>query len=315
MRAPLVLLILSVPAAAQDAPSLAFPVECTLGETCMIQQLMDRDPGPDAQDFLCGPMTYDEHRGTDIRVPDMEDLAQGMRILASAPGTVIGARNSVPDLGSDDFPEGQDCGNGVVIDHADEWQTQYCHMAQGSVLVEVGDEVEAGQPIGEMGFSGDTTFPHLHLSVRQNGNDVDPFDPSTNALCGESADPLWAESFTPSPGGILSVGFADAIPEFEAIRAGVADVDALTINTAALVVWGFLYGGRADDTVRIEITAPDGSTYHVRDITLERTQAELFRATGRRNRIGLAPGDYTGTVTLIRNGTSIDRENAVVSIN
>lgn len=314
MRTLLPLLLMALPAAAQEAPELAFPVDCTLGETCMIQQLMDHDPTDGAQDFLCGAMSYDGHRGTDIRVPDMEALALGVQILASAPGTVLGVRNSVPDTGQGGFPEGQDCGNGIVIEHANGWQTQYCHMAQGSVLVGPGDTVRSGQPIGQMGFSGNTEFPHLHISVRQDGADVDPFDPSEAATCGIGADPLWAEDIPLSLGGILSVGFSDAIPEFDAIRAGTADAASLSRDAEALVLWGFFHGGQAGDIVTAQITAPDGSAFHTQDVELERTQAQLFRATGRINRAGLAVGDYTGTITLTRDGVNVDVETTVISV-
>lgn len=314
MRALFSMLLMTLPAAAQENLPLSFPVDCTLGETCMIQQLMDRDPTDGARDFRCGPMSYDGHRGTDIRVPDMEALGVGVRILAAAPGVVRGTRDGVPDTGREGFPEGQDCGNGVVIEHEDGWQTQYCHLAAGSLLVASGDRVDAGQPIGEMGFSGNTEFPHLHISVRRDGTDVDPFDPSEAATCGVGALPLWADDVPVAPGGILSIGFADAIPEFSAIRAGTADASLLPQDPEALVIWGFFHGGQVGDIVRLTITAPDGSTFHTQDITLERTQAELFRATGRRVRTPLAPGDYLGTVTLIRDNLQIDTETSLISV-
>lgn len=314
MRAPIILLLSAFPAAAQDAPLLTFPVDCELGETCMIQQLMDHDPGLGAQDFLCGPMSYDGHRGTDIRVPDMEALAAGVPILAAAPGTVRGTRNNVPDTGIGGFSEGQDCGNGVLIEHENGWQTQYCHMAQGSILVASGDLISAGQPIGEMGFSGNTEFPHLHISLRHNGEDVDPFDMSEASSCGDAAQPLWADPFPVSPGGILSIGFADAIPEFDAIRAGTADAETLPTSPEAVVIWGFFHGGRDGDIITASIHGPNGDIFHTQDTALERTQAQLFRATGRRIRAPLEPGDYTGTVTLSRGGIEIDRETTTIPI-
>lgn len=315
MRALTILILSALPAAAQDAPVLTFPVDCALGETCMIQQLVDRDPGPDAWDFTCGPMTYDGHRGTDIRVPDMEALAAGIPIIAAAPGTVLGTRNSVSDTGIGGFPEGQDCGNGVVIEHDNGWQTQYCHMAQGSVLVRTGDVVAAGDPLGEMGFSGSTEFPHLHLTLRHEGEVVDPFDPTDTASCGEDATPLWAEPVPLAQGGILSVGFAEAVPEFDAIRAGTADAATLRADADAIVIWGFFHGGRAGDIVTATITAPDGAVFHTQEIALETTQAQLFRATGRRIREPIAPGQYMGTITINRDGVRLDRATTSITVN
>ncbi|OAN73158.1 hypothetical protein A8B78_18980 [Jannaschia sp. EhC01] len=313
MRALLLVLSSSLPALAQEGPSLAFPVDCVLGETCMIQQLVDHDPGPDAQDFLCGSMSYDGHQGTDIRVPDMEALARGIPILAAAPGTVLGTRNGVPDTGTGGFPDGQDCGNGVLIEHENGWQTQYCHMAQGSVAVAQGDTVETGQPIGEMGFSGNTEFPHLHITVRHNGEVIDPFAPIDSGTC-DSDVTLWADDIPLSPGGILSIGFAQAMPTFEAIQAGSADADALSATGEAIIIWGFFHSGRTGDIVTATITAPDGTTYHTQDITLERTQAQLFRASGRRIRDALPVGVYTGTVSLTRDGILVDEETTTISV-
>ena len=306
---------LCAPAAqAQDTIRLAFPVDCTLGETCVIQQVMDRYPGPGAQDFRCGPQTYDGHQGTDIRLPDVEAMEDGVAVLAAAPGTVLGTRNTVPDTGSDNFPEGQDCGNGLVLDHVGGWQTQYCHMAQGSVSVTTGERVEAGQVLGRIGFSGNSQFPHLHLSVRHNGEHVDPFDPADANTCGLDAPSLWAEDLPLAPGGILSAGFADAVPSYEAIQAGTADAETLSAQGDAVVLWGFLHNGREGDTVEMTITSPDGDTYHSQTITLDRTQAQLFRASGRRIRDPLAPGDYTGNVTLIRDGQVLDTVEVAIPI-
>ena len=66
MRLALALLAaFALPAAAQEGPALLFPVDCTLGETCFLQQFVDRDPGPGARAFDCGPQSYDGHTGTE----------------------------------------------------------------------------------------------------------------------------------------------------------------------------------------------------------------------------------------------------------
>ncbi|GAB5449247.1 M23 family metallopeptidase [Gymnodinialimonas sp.] len=314
MRTLFLLLLTPTAATAQEAPFLAFPVDCALGETCMIQQLVDHDPGPGAQDFLCGPMSYDGHQGTDIRVPDMEALARGVPILAAAPGRVLGTRNSVPDTGIGGFPEGQDCGNGVLIEHENGWQTQYCHLAQGSVSVAQGEDVTTGQPIGTMGFSGNTEFPHLHMTVRQDGAVVDPFAPAGAETCGPVETTLWTDDIPVPPGGILSTGFAPAIPTYEAIQAGTADAETLSATGEAIVLWGFFHGGRAGDVVSATITDPEGAVYHTQEITLERTQAQLFRATGRRIRNALPAGDYRGRIALTRDGVLLDEETTVISV-
>jgi len=304
--------LLALPAAAQEAPALLFPVDCDLGETCFIQQVMDRDPGPGARDFTCGPASYDGHTGTDIRVADFEAMLAGVPVLAAAAGTVRAIRDGVPDGGTAAAPDGQGCGNGVAILHADGWETQYCHLLNGSIAVAPGDEVQAGAALGQIGYSGFTDFPHVEFILRRDGQEVDPFDPSDLGQCGLGAEPLWQDEIALDPGGILSLGFADAIPEFSAIRDGTADAIDLSAGGDALVIWAYVHNGRAGDTISLEITAPDGSPYHRQEVMLERTQAELFRASGRRIADALPPGRYIGTVTLRRDGAIIDwRETTV----
>jgi len=311
----LIALTLATQSAAQEAPALHFPVDCTLGETCFIQQVMDRDPGPGARDFTCGPQSYDGHTGTDIRVADMAAMADGVSVTAAMPGTVRAIRDGVPDGGTATMPEGHGCGNGVVISHANGWETQYCHLMRGSVTVAAGDTVTAGAILGEIGYSGRTEFPHLELILRRNGQEVDPFDPSDLSRCGAGAQPLWAEPVPFAPGGLLRTGFSGDLPAFDAIKAGRASAARLPADGPALVLWGYVFGGQAGDLVRLQITAPDGTLYHRQEVTLDRTQAELFRASGRRISTALAPGLYTGEVTLLRDGVDIHSHTTTVIVN
>jgi len=58
-------------------------------------------------------------------------------------------------------------GNYVVIDHGNGEFSVFAHMKKGSVVVKAGDRVKQGQKIGEMGFSGDAMFPHLHYQLQR----------------------------------------------------------------------------------------------------------------------------------------------------
>jgi murein DD-endopeptidase MepM/ murein hydrolase activator NlpD len=63
-------------------------------------------------------------------------------------------------------------GNYTVIDHGNGMTTGYAHQSQR--LVRVGDTVEAGQVIGLVGSTGNSTGPHLHFEVRVNEELQDP---------------------------------------------------------------------------------------------------------------------------------------------
>lgn len=65
-------------------------------------------------------------------------------------------------------------GNMVLINHGDGYKTRYAHMIKGSITVSVGDYVEAGQTIGKVGSTGNSTGPHLHFEVIRNGETQNP---------------------------------------------------------------------------------------------------------------------------------------------
>jgi murein DD-endopeptidase MepM/ murein hydrolase activator NlpD len=56
-------------------------------------------------------------------------------------------------------------GNYVMIDHGKNEYSLYAHLKPGSVRVHVGDQVKAGDMIGKLGSSGNSTEPHLHFHV------------------------------------------------------------------------------------------------------------------------------------------------------
>lgn len=63
-------------------------------------------------------------------------------------------------------------GRSVVIDHGDNLTSRYAHL--GKIMVQEGDEVDDKTKIGEVGVTGHTTGPHLHLEIRKNGNALNP---------------------------------------------------------------------------------------------------------------------------------------------
>ena len=94
------------------------------------------------------------HRGTDIPAPE------GTPILAAHSGTVLvsGWNDSY--------------GNQVLLDNGAGLSTRYAHMT--ATAVTAGETVTAGQVIGYVGSTGDSTGNHLHFEVMQNGVLVAP---------------------------------------------------------------------------------------------------------------------------------------------
>lgn len=304
-------------AEAQDL-RLTLPIDCALGETCHIQQFVDRDPGPGARDFMCASLSYDGHKGTDFALVFDDDIARGVAVLAAAPGTVTAVRDGMADAlqgrpGAPDVSD-RECGNGVVIAHGDGWETQYCHMRQGSVTALVGQEVEAGTPLGQVGLSGQTEFAHLHLSVRKDGAVVDPFEPTALTACEGEAAGLWSGDLPYEPGAILAVDWATEVPDYDAIKAGTAGNGDIAPTDPALVLWMFAYGAQAGDVVRLRFDGPNGESFDT-EVVIERPQARYFRAGGRRTPAGGWPtGDYMGMAEILRGGEVIDRAGTTLTI-
>ena len=69
-------------------------------------------------------------------------------------------------------------GNSVIIDHVvngQKVQTLYAHMQYGSIRVAKGQSVTAGEVVGQVGSTGNSTGAHLHLEVHLDGTPVDPY--------------------------------------------------------------------------------------------------------------------------------------------
>ncbi|MPZ35428.1 MAG: peptidoglycan DD-metalloendopeptidase family protein [Rhodospirillales bacterium] len=313
-RLGLLLAILVLPAAGE--PSLfRLPIACTVGETCEIQHYVDRDTGPEAQDYRCGSRTYNGHNGTDIRLPTLAAQRAGVDVLAAADGTVRRVRDGMPDVstgaGDKASVEGRECGNGIVIAHAGGWETQYCHLAQGSVRVKAGERVSVGTPVGRVGLSGATEFPHLHFTVREGGRIVDPFaHGAVEGTCNGGAS-LWAPELRAAlaykAGAILNVGFATGAVRMADIEAGMIGRQSLDVQAPALVAFARAIGLSAGDVQHLTLKGPDGVVLaESREAPLDRHKAQIMVFVGRkRPSSAWQRGVYSATYSVRRDGAVV----------
>src|SRR3546814_8828897 len=83
-----ILLALSAPALAEvPAPpggGFGLPLDCPADIACTVQNYIDHDPGPGWRDHTCGPLSYDGHRGIDIRLPTLVEMRRGVAVVAAA---------------------------------------------------------------------------------------------------------------------------------------------------------------------------------------------------------------------------------------
>jgi hypothetical protein len=295
--------------AAPEGPKLSFPLACQIGRTCEIQHYVDRDPGPGVLDYRCGRRTYEAHGGVDIRLLDMQAQKRGVEVLAAAAGRVARLRDGVPDVSVRTTGiasvEGRECGNGVVIDHGDGWETQYCHMAQGSIVVKVGQQVAAGAPLGRVGLSGQTEFPHLHLTVRHAGKIVDPFAPAAAGGC-QAQPGMWtaqaAQQLAYKAGAILNTGFAAAPVTMASIESG--DIAPPTAASGMLITYIRAIELQKGDQVELTLRAPGGQVIAThRNDPLDADKAQQFYLVGRkRPAAGWPTGTYSAEFRVWRGG-------------
>lgn len=175
------------PATAETAQPAETPAPVV--QTSALPTLSDAANSPR---FIC-PVKYkyisrfatNGHRGDDLCA------AEGTEIYAAADGVVLAAQ------------EHYSWGNFVEIDHGTDadglrWVTLYAHMQ--SCAVQVGQTVTAGQVIGYVGSTGDTTGNACHFEMQVNGTLVEPryftaYDGSDAAeLTQEKADEILAEA-------------------------------------------------------------------------------------------------------------------------
>lgn len=300
-----------------NAPSFAIPIDCNLGQDCFIMHYVDLDPTTDTIDFGCGRQTYDSHKGTDFGISDLLVMETGVPVLAAASGTVLRVRDGIPDELIDSPTEKQtvetiECGNGIVIDHGNGWETQYCHLRQGSIVVKPDIKVEQGTILGMVGASGLASFPHVHLSIRQNGEIIDPFVGTNSTIgCNQNLNPLWSQPLDYTPTGLIRAGFAPKPPTQTELWEGLYKDNQLSADIPALIFWVHAYGVLQGDVEKWQLIAPDGTVAVERDNTLDQSFRSWLSYTGKRK---IVPGVWKGEYQLWRDKSRIFEVNTEVVV-
>jgi len=297
------------------AIELGLPAACTPGRNCYVQNYPDMDPGPGAVDPFCGSATYDGHNGTDFRLLSFADMARGVPALAMADGKVLRWRDGEPDrlfpsVGDRKAVGSRECGNGVVIDHGDGIEVQYCHMKQGSIAVRGGDVVRKGDQIGEIGASGLAQFPHIHVTVRENGV---PVDLSSGKVVGGGCEArgtsaaLFSDAMLDLLGRgetqLVALGLTDTALEHSALVVSGPPIFP-TSSSSALVGWAWMINLRRYDRIFIAVTTPAGDVFAQQTTeAMDRPKASYSAYAGKQG--APSPGAYGLTVMLIRDGKPV----------
>lgn len=106
----------------------------------------------------------------------------GEVVHAPCRGEVLQVVDGLPDLVPPEMDPGNVAGNCVVLS-CEGVSVLLAHLMQGSIRVEKGEQLYVGQAVGQVGNSGNTTEPHLHIhAVRQGTSDL--------KVITESGDPV-----------------------------------------------------------------------------------------------------------------------------
>lgn len=140
-------------------------------------------------DYTCGTRSYDlasgyNHAGTDFFTwpfPWHKMMNSDVEIVAAAPGVIVAKSDGNYDRNCS-FDAGN--WNAVYVRHTDGSIAWYGHMKRNSTTDKaVGEQVEAGEYLGIVGSSGNSTGPHLHLELQDvTGNIIDPFKGKCNTI-------------------------------------------------------------------------------------------------------------------------------------
>ncbi|HEX8211565.1 MAG TPA: M23 family metallopeptidase [Longimicrobium sp.] len=93
----------------------------------------------------------------------------GQPIVAPAAGVVRAAADGIEDNRPGVMNAREPLGNHVVLDHGNGEFSFLAHLQRGSVAVQPGREVRAGEVIGRCGNSGNSTEAHLHYHLQNTG--------------------------------------------------------------------------------------------------------------------------------------------------
>jgi len=211
------------------------------------------------RDYNCGGKFYRGHLGTDILLRNFQVQDSGVTVVAAAAGQVSVVHDGEPDRNA--VQDAANDWNVVHILHPGGTTSVYGHLRRGSILVTPGQAVTAGTPLGLVGSSGISNWPHLHFEVRRGASPIDPW--SGPCQLGQS---LWiAQLPYQNSFRVLDAGVRDGpIAGQPELLERPPDSPTITGASGVLSFWVELYNIRAE-LLRAELRSPAGDVVQSAD--------------------------------------------------
>ena len=233
-------------------PLYAWPMAGENGRDWVISNYIDQTPGLGISDYASAPgvsgKAYDGHRGIDISIPSFREMDAGVNVYAIQAGQVTSVVDHYPDRATscEDF-----AWNVVTVRQADGNTVYYGHLRTDSAVVAVGQNVNKGELLGQIGSSGSSTEPHLHLELVHPVTDVvDPF-----------LGNLWCDAPPYTAPVSVFAGFlleAPARQYPEPLKDPPPDIRSFPVGSRILPL-SHSANGAIGDTVGVRLLRPDGS--------------------------------------------------------
>ncbi len=241
------------------AQSLQLPLECDYGKNCYIQKYVDAAEGKASQDYRCGSLSNNDHKGTDFRLHDYDSLNSGVNVIAAMTGKVLEVRDYMPDVNADlidvksVFNRGY--GNMVLLQHDNDYKTLYAHLKRNSIPLKKGQKVQAGDVIGMVGQSGLTDYPHLHFEVLKGRNRIDPFtgSPLETGCDNENDKSLWDTPLPYKPTHLIRIGIFDSPLNRHAMEYKIYQNARLTPKSKGIILNAYVAGVQKNDRYRVKL--------------------------------------------------------------
>jgi hypothetical protein len=234
---------------------LGRPLDGNEGHDWSIVNYVDQAPDKaQARDYMGQEgdkaLTYHGHAGVDFALANFRIMDRGVPIIAVSAGVVEEVQEGQFDRNTE-LIDGAPA-NYVLVRAPNGFSVLYLHLRKGSLRAHVGQTIVEGQVLGEVGSSGYSDVPHVHLEIRDCANNVrDPF-----------AEKLFRAPPAYDPPAALMDVFLRAGPAFTSVADTVAVTGApLRVTPKGATVYAAAYFAQLHegDDLQIEFVQPNGA--------------------------------------------------------